>query len=253
MHMDIVDLRQFYATQLGQMARRSIEQALQAVWQPLSDERLIGIGYTTPFLDRFRADAERTIAFMPASQGAVHWPLAEPCATALVFDEDLPLPDTSVDRILLVHALEHCENANETLTEIWRVLSPGGRLVIVVPNRRGVWARMEHTPFGSGRPYTGAQMARLLRDNTFTPTAWSDALHFPPSGNRLIMHAPSAFDRFGRRFTPVFSGVVIVEATKQLYQGLPVKQRQSRRVFAPVLAPQGAARMSKAIDSDEGS
>jgi hypothetical protein len=38
---------------------------------------------------------------------------------------------------------------------------------------------------------------------------------------------------------PVFSGVIVVEAQKRLYQGLPVFARASRRVFVPVLAPQG--------------
>jgi len=240
--MDIVNLRQFYATQLGRLARRSIEHALMSVWQPLSSERLIGLGYTTPFLDRFRPDTERTIAFMPARQGAVSWPHGAPNATALVFDEDLPLPDASIDRILLVHALEHCEDASETLTEIWRVLAPGGRLVIAVPNRRGVWARMEHTPFGAGRPYTGGQLTQLLRQNMFTPTAWSDALHFPPSTNRILRRFTNALEKFGRRFAPVFAGVIVVEASKQVYQGLPVNQKKSKRVFVPVLAPQGAAR-----------
>lgn len=242
MQMDIVDLRQFYATPLGKLAHRSLRQALMAVWKPLTNERLVGLGYTTPFLDRFRADTERTIAFMPARQGAVRWPHAEPCATALVFDEDLPLPDSSIDRMLLVHALEHCENAGETLHEIWRVLSPGGKLIIVVPNRRGVWARMEHTPFGMGKPYSGSQLSQLLRDNMFTPTAWSDALHFPPSERRFLHKLTGSLERFGRRFTPIFAGAIVVEATKQLYQGLPVRQRQSRRVFVPVLAPQGARR-----------
>ena len=242
MHMDIVDLRQFYATPTGALARRSIEQALSAVWQPLSDERLVGLGFVTPYLDRFRGDAERTIALMPARQGAVHWPHGEPCATALVFDEDLPFPDASIDRMVLVHALEHCENASETLNEIWRVMVPGGKLIIAVPNRRGVWARMEHTPFGSGRPYTGGQLTNLLRENMFTPTAWSDALHFPPSSNKFLQRSAAAIEKFGRRFTPAFAGVVVVEATKQLYQGLPVKQRQSRRVFVPALSPQGATK-----------
>ncbi|MEE9315437.1 MAG: class I SAM-dependent methyltransferase [Rhizobiaceae bacterium] len=245
MHMDIVDLRQFYATPEGKLARRSIEQALQTLWNPISDERLVGLGYATPYLDRFRPDTERTIALMPARQGAISWPPGEPCATALVFDEDLPLPDASIDRILLVHALEHCENAHETLSEIWRVLAPGGKLVIVIPNRRGIWARVEHTPFGAGRPYTGGQLSRLLRETMFTPTAWSDALHFPPTNKKLILRIAAAFERFGRRFTPAFAGVVVVEATKLLYQGLPIKERQSRRVFIPTLAPQGTTRRVK--------
>ena len=243
--MDIVDLRQFYATPVGRLAQRSIGQALSSLWRPISDERLVGLGYALPFLDQFKSDAERAIAFMPARQGAVHWPFGEPSATTLVFDEDLPLPDASIDRMLLVHALEHCENAVETLTEIWRVLAPGGKLIIVVPNRRGVWARVEHTPFGSGRPYTGGQLARLLRENMFTPTAWSDALHFPPTQNRFAIRVSHLFERFGRCFLPAFAGAVVVEATKQVYQGLPVRQRQSRRIFVPVLAPQSASRDAK--------
>ena len=145
--------------------------------------------------------------------------------------------------MILVHALEHCESASETLAEIWRVLAPGGRVIIIVPNRRGVWARMEHTPFGSGRPYTGGQLAKVLRENMLIPTAWSDALHFPPSSNRFLLRSAPALERFGRRFTPAFAGVLAVEATKQVYQGLPVKQRQSRRIFVPVLAPQGASKL----------
>mgnify|MGYP006180922047 CR=1 FL=1 len=49
-------------------------------------------------------------AIMPAGQGAVNWPVGEPSATALVFDEELPLPDSSVDRVLMVHSLEFAEN-----------------------------------------------------------------------------------------------------------------------------------------------
>ena len=48
--------------------------------------------------------------------------------------------------------------------EIWRVLSGNGRLLVIAPNRRGIWARFEHTPFGHGRPYTSSQLYRLLRD-----------------------------------------------------------------------------------------
>jgi SAM-dependent methyltransferase len=154
MSTDIVDLRQFYHSALGQMATASIGRAIASVWPRLPDERLVGLGFTLPYLEQFQADAERTFAFMPAGQGAVNWPPGALSATALVFDEELPLPDASIDRILLVHSLEFAENPREALKELWRVLAPGGRLVIVVPNRRGVWARLEHTPFGSGQFHT---------------------------------------------------------------------------------------------------
>ncbi|TCL72683.1 class I SAM-dependent methyltransferase [Rhizobium sp. BK251] len=239
MHTDIVDLREFYHSELGHFAEQSIVMALSSLWVRLPEERLVGLGYAVPFLDRFRADTERTFAFMPAGQGAVNWPVGALSATALVFDEELPLPDSSIDRVLMVHSLEFAESPRETLKEVWRVLAPGGRLVIVVPNRRGVWARMEHTPFGSGRPYSRSQLTALLRETNFTPGASAEALFFPPSKLRTVLRLRGAFERVGRALWPAFSGVIVVEAQKRLYQGLPVAARASRRVFVPVLAPGG--------------
>jgi SAM-dependent methyltransferase len=239
MYADIVDLRSFYGSLLGKLSERSIAMALASVWAPLGDERLAGLGYTLPWLDRFGRDAERTMAFMPAGQGAVNWPTRGPSATALVFDEELPLADSAIDRLLMVHALEHTENPRETLKEAWRVLAPGGRLVIVVPNRRGVWARVDSTPFGTGRPYSRSQLVALLRETNFTPGGFAEALFFPPSSRPALLKLYSFLERTGRRFLPVFSGVLVVEAQKRLYQGLPVAARSSRRVFAPVLSPQG--------------
>ncbi len=240
MHPDIIELRSFYETTLGHLAERAIRMALAGLWARVPGERLVGLGYSLPYLDRFRADTERTFAFMPAGQGAVAWPSAKNSAAALVFDEELPLPDSSIDRVLMVHALEYAEDAPETLKEMWRVLAPNGRLVIVVPNRRGLWARFEHTPFGSGRPYSRAQLSTLLREANFTVTASGDALHFPPTTRRWAMRPCMTLEGVGRRFWPLFAGVLVVEAQKRLYQGLPVARRASRRVFVPVLAPHGA-------------
>ena len=251
MNSDIVDLRSFYASELGMLAERSITMALSSVWAKLSRERLVGLGYTLPWLDRLGTDAERVFAFMPATQGAVKWPIAGPSSTALVFDEELPLVDSSIDRMLLVHALEHTESPRETLKEIWRVLSPAGRVVIVVPNRRGMWARFEHTPFGTGRPFSRGQLNDLLRETNFTPSAWSDGLFFPPSKRHFMLRFHNLLERSGRRFWPIFSGVIVVEAQKRLYQGLPVAARASRRVFVPVMSPQGATRSARA-DSAAG-
>lgn len=238
MHSDIVDLRQFYHSRLGRLAEQSVAMALSSIWANLAGERLMGLGYAIPYLDRFSPDAERAFAFMPAGQGAVNWPIGGPSATALVFDEELPLSDASLDRVLMVHSLEFAENPRETLKELWRVLAPGGRLVIVAPNRRGVWARFEHTPFGAGRPYSRGQLTRLLRESNFTPGAFAEALFFPPSERAVVLRLRRLFERAGRAMWPLFSGVIIVEAQKRLYQGLPVAARASRRVFVPVLSPQ---------------
>ncbi|WP_188911410.1 class I SAM-dependent methyltransferase [Aureimonas endophytica] len=242
MNADILELREFYASRLGRAAERAITAALASLWRPIHEERLVGIGYAVPFLERFGQDCDRAIALMPGGQGAIPWPSPQGSLTALVDIEELPFGDASVDRILLVHALEFAESPLEFLNEIWRVLAPGGHLVIVVPNRRGVWSRFEHTPFGSGRPWSRGQLVRLLREALFTPAAASEALHFAPFRRRSMLALAPALERLGRRAWPLFSGVVILEATKQIYRGIPVasERRERRRLMQPVLLPQGA-------------
>ncbi len=249
MHLDVVELRDFYATPLGRACTRSICASLTALWGRSSNERIVGLGYPVPYLDALSADAERTMAFMSAAQGAVPWPAGGPSATALVFDEELPLADASMDRAVLVHLLEHAENPTETLKEVWRVLAPNGKVFVIVPNRRGIWARFEHTPFGTGLPFSKTQLAAKLREAALAPTAWSDALHFPPGKASKRPRFQARLERLGRRFWPIFSGVIVVEATKQLYQGVPAVARTSRRVFAPVLVPQGSGRIAPRTSS----
>jgi hypothetical protein len=73
MSSDVVDLRDFYRTGLGQIARRMIRSAIRRVWPDLHAMRLLGIGYPTPFLPAISADTERTVALMPAALGVLRW------------------------------------------------------------------------------------------------------------------------------------------------------------------------------------
>ncbi len=184
--MDVVDLRNFYAQHLGVVARRFVGRGIRARWGDTRALRVLGVGYATPYLGLFREEAERCLALMPATQGVVHWPSTRPSLAALVEEDELPLMDAAVDRVLLVHALEMSSDPAELLREAWRVLAAGGRLMAVVPNRRGLWARMDTTPFGHGRPYSRSQITQLLRDTWFTPIGWDEALYVPPMRAQLV-------------------------------------------------------------------
>ena len=238
MPSDVVDLRDFYRTGLGQVARRMIRTAIRTVWPDLRGMRLLGIGYPIPFLPAISADTERTVAVMPASLGVLGWSPEGRNLVTLADEGELPVADYSIDRILLVHALETTEQVGPMLKEIWRVLAGGGRLLVVAPNRRGIWARLDLTPFGSGQPYTMSQLSRLLRDEQFTPVGSATALFVPPARKRMILRSAAAWERLGRRWSPTFAGVVLVEATKQIY-AKPTLARAPRRrlVYAP--APHG--------------
>ncbi len=229
MWMDVVDLRDFYATSLGQVAGRAVRQRIRQMWPDLTRRRVLGLGYGPPFLRPFLDDAERVIAAMPARQGVIHWPKGGPDRTVLVDEAELPFSDNSMDRILLVHGVENSEQLRPMLREVWRVLSDSGRMLAVVPNRRGIWARLERTPFGHGHPFTPGQLSRLLRDCLFTPTAEAGALFMPPARSRMVLGAAPAWEKAGSRWFPRFAGVVLMEAGKQIYAATPVTAPARRR------------------------
>jgi SAM-dependent methyltransferase len=242
MSLDVVDLRNFYNTPLGAVARRLVGVKIRARWSDVRDLRVAGIGFAAPYLSIFRDEAERVLAFMPATQGVLEWPPGGPFAAALVEETELPLADGSIDRALAVHVLEEAESALETLREIWRILAPGGTMLLVAPNRRGVWARSDATPFGHGRPFSRSQLTQLLRDALFSPIGWSEALYMPPVKRRWALRSAVVFERLGARIAMPFPGVHIVEASKQVFRPIPVRTRRIATVpFKPVFLPSPAA------------
>lgn len=238
MPMDVLDLRSFYSTALGAVAHRLIGAAVEKRWSSCVGQSVLGIGYATPYLDALRKDAVRTLAFMPAEQGVVNWPARGASSSALVDITALPLPDSCMDRVLVVHALEMADQPYDFLTEVWRVLAPGGRMILVAPNRAGVWARVDSTPFGHGQPYSGSQLRSLLRDTLFSPVYWGDALYAPPFARPYLLRSAPAFERIGARLSLPGAGVHIIEATKQLYRPAVTRRAMRRRSiqFQPVLA-----------------
>jgi SAM-dependent methyltransferase len=178
---------------------------------------------------------------MPGEQGVIHWPAEGKSATALVDEVELPLADSAVDFVLVVHGLELTEHLPDLLREIRRVLSPQGRALLIVPNRRGMWARVDTTPFGQGRPFSQMQLTQMLREAEFSPLGWSHALFVPPLQRSYLVRSAPAWERIGMWISRGFSGVLLVEATKQVYAISSGKRvRKLVPSLKPTLAPQPA-------------
>ncbi len=243
MRPDVYDLREFYHGALGRVARNLVRHEIRRLWPEVRGQSVLGLGYATPYLRPFQGEAERVIALMPARQGISRWPEDAANLVALTEEQELPLPDACIDRVLIVHELENSENVRALLREAWRVLASGGRLLVVVPNRRGLWARFERTPFGHGQPYSPGQLSGLLREAMFQPTERSAALYLPPFRSRTLLRTAPVWERAGRGLGSTVAGVLLVEADKQIYAVTAVgaKPRRRRRPVPVALPSSGTA------------
>ncbi|MCW3477267.1 class I SAM-dependent methyltransferase [Rhodovastum sp. RN2-1] len=219
----------FYITRQGAMAGHLVRQRLQALWPSLAGQSVLGLGYAGPYLRLWREQAGRCVALMPAQIGAARWPPGAANLSCTAEEDALPFPDLCFDRILLVHGLEAAENARRMLREVWRVMKDDGRLLVVAPNRRGMWAHVESTPFGQGQPYSPGQIGRLLAAAMFRVERRDTALYMPPTRLRLVVRSARLWERAGRALLPQFAGVTITEATKDLYGVVPVRALPHRR------------------------
>src|SRR3990170_3505298 len=146
MHLDAVDLKDFYACPLGLVVRRLLGARIRARFGDLKSCRTFGLGFATPYLAAFRGEAEPLGALMPASLGAISWPEKGQSLSVLVEETELPLIDEGADRILLVHMLEWSEKPLELLRELWRGPGRQGPLLLIVPHRPGFLGRGGTTP-----------------------------------------------------------------------------------------------------------
>lgn len=216
MQLDAARLRDFYRTPLGQVVRRQLASRIRARWKRLDGLTVMGSGFAVPYLGSFRAEAARLGCLMPARQGALVWPQGNRVQSLLVEEHHWPLPDNSVDRLLAVHMLEAAEQTGPLLREMWRVLAPDGRLLLIVPNRLGLWSRVDATPFGHGLPFSRPQLETRLTDALLTPIDWTGGLYFPPVSQRFALRMASTLERTMSKFSVGPSGVIIVEARKDL-------------------------------------
>lgn len=220
----------FYATARGGVAARILRQSLLQFWPDLRGQAVLGIGYAAPYLRLWREQAARCIALTPAQVGVARWPSGAPNLSCTAEENALPFPDLMFDRVLLAHGLEAAENARGMLREIWRVMKDDGTLLVLAPNRRGVWAHVETTPFGHGQPYSAGQIGRLLASSLFRVERREGALHVPPTNIRIVLRSAALIERVGHRMLPRFAGVTITEAVKDVYAGLPLGIVPRRRL-----------------------
>ncbi len=223
MRPTVIQLRQFYSSRLGRRVKQRLRQLVVARWGSAdAQETVLGLGYAVPVLRVLeRSKPAALIALMPAEQGAIYWPVHSENHSVLGDALMPPFAVGSLHRVLMLHQFEYAARPKELLDVYWQMLAPGGRLLLIVPNRRSYWASFGSTPFARGTPFSISQMKELLAEARFTVADISGALYAPPSNHAFWLKTWPLVERLGRLCFPAVGGVLIIEAEKQIYASIP--------------------------------
>jgi SAM-dependent methyltransferase len=244
MHLDVLDLRTFYyRTQLGRAAQKAVRDQVLRLWPEAKGQTVAGFGFAAPLLRPYLADARRVMALMPGQQGVMPWPAGQPNVSVLCAETLWPVETGRIDKLVVLHGLETSQHPAAVLKECWRVLGPGGSALFIVPNRAGLWARRDRTPYGYGRPYSLGQLESQLKSHGFVPERHAAALFQPPSDKKFWLKTGNVWEGVGKKISPRFAGgVLLVEATKQVsaptQPGLPEAVRRPLRVLDGLTQPE---------------
>ncbi len=252
MHLDVVDLRTFYyRTRLGRAAQKAIRGRLTELWPEAKSQTVVGFGFAVPLLRPYLAQSRRVIALMPGQQGAMPWPANAPNLSVLTDETLWPIETGRADKLVMLHGLETSESPSALLAQAWRVLGPGGSAVFIVPNRAGLWARRDGTPFGYGRPYSLRQLETQLGRAGFVPKRHLATLFQLPSERRFWLKTGPLWERAGQKLSSKYAGgALMVEAVKRVPAvsgpGAPEAVKRPFRLplteGAPARVPGAAAR-----------
>lgn len=135
----------------------------------------------------------------------------------------LPLPNNSVDAMVLHHALEGSRDARSGLREAARVLAPGGRLVICAFNPLSVWGLRRAYAGVARDAFSGVQFL-----TTYRLLDWLAVLGFECQGSvrylaynlpfgapRRDADTPGRAESRLRRLQPPVGGVQLLSVIKQ--------------------------------------
>ncbi len=125
---DVGQLKVFYDSAAGHKQCRIIRRKIADLWPHVNNEKIIGYGFTLPYLPVFNAE-NSMIALSPANMGALD--LHQGILSVMTDEEHLPVRNEVIDKIVAAHALENAEDMHNLIFEFWRILKPYGRALFI--------------------------------------------------------------------------------------------------------------------------
>lgn len=137
--------------------------------------------------DHNAEDLEAVDAMCAAMRSAGEAPPAASAESVTGDARAMPFPDASFDRVIAAEIFEHIDEDTAAMSEMFRVLRPGGLAAVTVPRwlpERVCWALSEEyhaVEGGHVRIYTRAELQAKLKRTGFRigPHHYAHALHAP--------------------------------------------------------------------------
>ena len=179
-----------------------------------------------PYRHFFPPDADFVAADLPGN------PQAD---VEIAFDGTLPLADESVDAVMSTQVLEHVDDPAVYLSECYRVLRPGGRLLV---STHGIF--ISHPDPVDYWRWTCAGLERELRRAGFEVVRLEGIIGLAATGLQLFQDAVQY--RFPRRVQRLFA--LVMQTLIRAIDGRTsdASRRLNAQVFAIVAERPGAQR-----------
>lgn len=233
---DTLTLEKFYSSSLGRYALR---------WEQNQYDKLVSdcFGYNAVQLGAASVDFLRNnrIALKIAAEQRLG-PLTqltegdarEPLQMSF---EEMPLECESVDLVLMPHALEISDNPHALLREVYRVLIPGGRIILTGFNLTSLWGlRFKMQFFGAKTFLPGKQFMSVfqIRDWLHLLSFHVDRGSFGCYGWTFSpekIKENSWIEKAGDRWWPQCGAIFAISATKEVLNQKLVGKAVNKKFF----------------------
>jgi hypothetical protein len=195
----------FYHTPLGLLVLRLLRREIRAVF------------------------ADTRLPMKVVGAPAVLLPKAQPLSA----DAISTLKEGRIQRLVMLHTLEHVADPILFLQACYEALQAEGVMVLLVPNRLHRWSR-SHTPFGDGKPFTRMQIESILQQTPWRIVSMKQALRLPPVALRIFVRAAQLYLSLLSRWS--WLNELHQLSTSCLNGGVWVVVLE-KRIFAPLLQP----------------
>lgn len=173
----------FWNSNLGQEVLRVEAELLAPIMESLLGYHVLNLGTCPASLLLEKCTIKHKIEWRPSLATAEH-------TSCLIADPShLPLPNDSMDIVLLHHSLEFFERPHALLKEAARVTHPKGELILLGFNPRSLWGLTQFLPKGlQAEPLQVLKSANYISQSKLQD--WFEFLDLKQEEQHRLFHRP---------------------------------------------------------------